>query len=367
MCDVQLLTGVGILLSGYIGLSCYISAYHWQLVVYLAWFSNLTHISCLTAMRSYLNQHRSERNWRLFVMTALWAGLIPAMVPTAFFNWHAREPTASLPWSNARCFFDLSVGHALFNETACFAGDIDNTRTNTSNPNPLLCETMSMDQTSALQSAIVSILLLAFSYASRVIKITKGLSDTVRVGIRNKISGHYTKRLAQRINKLAASPGRSAAARRAQNLIHIKARIALYLVAQLYVELLTSDASDVSLYSCPSLDTSRATPDTIAIREQVYWLFVSAIWGTLRLTEAKDSAAVDEYDWGFGQILPVFLLIGPIVTAIEAVMPEDELEEERNPPHLYATEAGDCVAPSDSDSACKHQISRHNSPANTRR
>ena len=59
MCDVQLLAGTGILLSGYISVTSYISAYHWQLVVYLAWFSNLTHIACLTALRGYLHQHQS--------------------------------------------------------------------------------------------------------------------------------------------------------------------------------------------------------------------------------------------------------------------------------------------------------------------
>ncbi|KAK3897027.1 hypothetical protein C8A05DRAFT_20128, partial [Staphylotrichum tortipilum] len=64
MYGVQLFTGIGILLAGYIGMSC-TSAYHWQLLVYLAWFSNLTHIACLTALRRYLYQHQSARNWRL--------------------------------------------------------------------------------------------------------------------------------------------------------------------------------------------------------------------------------------------------------------------------------------------------------------
>ncbi len=51
---------------------------------------------------------------------------------------------------------------------------------------------------------------------------------------------------------------------------------------------------------------------------QVYWLIVSAAWGTVRLTQAKLSVKVDDNEWGFGQILPVFLLVGPIVTAFEA-------------------------------------------------
>ncbi|KAI8167908.1 hypothetical protein K4K49_000212 [Colletotrichum sp. SAR 10_70] len=44
-----------------------------------------------------------------------------------------------------------------------------------------------------------------------------------------------------------------------------------------------------------------------------YWLFTLAIWGTVRLLRVRASVDIDENKWGFGQILPVFLLIGPVV------------------------------------------------------
>ena len=247
MCDVQLLTGFGILLSGYISLSCFISAYHWQLVVYLAWFSNLTHLACLTALRRYLHQHQSERNWRLLLMTILWAALIPAMVPTAFFNWpNYWEPTASLPSSSARCFFNVKIGRALFNDTVCFDDpNVDN--------KPHECVQITFLETSGLQSAIVSILLLGFSFLSRVIKLTKSLSDTVRVKVRRWTSDQYIKLLVKWINKIVTNPRRSTVARRFQNLVGIKPWIALYLVVKLYADLLVSDASDVSFYCSPSV------------------------------------------------------------------------------------------------------------------
>ncbi|KAK4031195.1 hypothetical protein C8A01DRAFT_42322 [Parachaetomium inaequale] len=329
MCDAQLLTGTGILLSGYISLTPYISAYHWQLVVYLAWFSNLTHIACLTALRGYLHQHQLERNWRLFFMTVLWGGLIPAMVPTAFFNWPAesmtyfpfKEPTASFPSSSARCFFDVGVGHALFlNNTAflCSYG----TRFFPDKH----CPAMPISETTAMQSATVSILLLTFSYFSRVIKLTKRLSDSIHTTIRRRTSDWYTRRLAGRIDKIAANPRRSGVARRAQNLVHIKARIALYLVAKMYADMLTSDASDV------------------------YWLLISAVWGTWRLAQTSWYVRVDDKDWSFGQILPVFLLIGPIVAAIEAIAPRSRPEEGSNASnrHESAEVAGGHVVPSNS-------------------
>ncbi|KAK3682974.1 hypothetical protein B0T22DRAFT_445128 [Podospora appendiculata] len=52
----------GILFSAYLDLASNLSAYHWQLVVYLAWFANLTHIACLTLLRGYLYEHQRERN-----------------------------------------------------------------------------------------------------------------------------------------------------------------------------------------------------------------------------------------------------------------------------------------------------------------
>src|SRR5450756_2077760 len=51
--DQQLVTGIGILVSGYTQLHCSLSIYHWQIIVYLAWFSSLTHMTTLTACLLY--------------------------------------------------------------------------------------------------------------------------------------------------------------------------------------------------------------------------------------------------------------------------------------------------------------------------
>lgn len=49
--DQQVVTGIALLASGYAQLSSGISNYHWQMLVYLAWFSSLTHLSTLTVLR----------------------------------------------------------------------------------------------------------------------------------------------------------------------------------------------------------------------------------------------------------------------------------------------------------------------------
>lgn len=194
MCDIPLLTGIGILLSGYISLSCFISAYHWQLVVYLAWFSHLTHIACLTALRRYFHYHPLKRNLRLFFMTMLWSGLILAMVPTVFFNWITiGERTASLPSSSASCFFDLTIGRALFNNSGCYWIPINVSHIVDSYHRSSSCKSTHLVETTAMQSATISILLLGFIYFSRIIMLTKRLSDGVRMTVRQETSNRYIK------------------------------------------------------------------------------------------------------------------------------------------------------------------------------
>lgn len=245
MCDAQLLTGIGILLSGYLALSCFISAYHWQLIVYLAWFSNLTHMACLIAMRGYLHQKQSERNWRLALMTLLWLGLVPAIIPTVFFNWANEEPTSALPASNARCFFDTHIASILFNNTAYF----DSSGARTSSDNYSFSKTQEISETSALQSAVVSIILLSFSYCTRYIKLVQSLSNGARSHVRQTCSRYFVSRLSLSRLRLSQMPQTSSSDRRRRlftDVFNVRPRTSAYLVGKLYADLLTSDASDVS-------------------------------------------------------------------------------------------------------------------------
>ena len=94
MSDIQILTGSSILISGYLQLYCGLSAYHWQMLVYLAWFSSLTHMSCLTFLRSYLYHRHVERTWRLIAMGLLIVVLIFALIPTGNYVWGTFEISA---------------------------------------------------------------------------------------------------------------------------------------------------------------------------------------------------------------------------------------------------------------------------------
>lgn len=85
MSDLQLLSGLSILISGYAQLRCGISAYHWQKIVNLAWFASTTHLCCLTFLRNYLCDRKAERIWRLSAMGVLVLMLIVAITFTRSF------------------------------------------------------------------------------------------------------------------------------------------------------------------------------------------------------------------------------------------------------------------------------------------
>lgn len=80
----------------------------------------------------------------------------------------------------------------------------------------------------------------------------------------------------------------------------------------------------------------------------MYWLVISASWGTIKLFMAKSSVKVDESNWTFGQILPAFLLLGPFVTMIEMVF-ETQTREPAHIPTSTRSDAADADGSSPQD------------------
>ncbi|KID73689.1 hypothetical protein MBR_06987, partial [Metarhizium brunneum ARSEF 3297] len=106
LADTQLITGIAIMVSGYYSLTCGLSAYHWQTVLYLAWFSCLTHLSALTCLRAHLHAHPTARTGRLLLMTALLALLFVGFVPTGHFDFRDHQlPEKFSDSAPAVCYF----------------------------------------------------------------------------------------------------------------------------------------------------------------------------------------------------------------------------------------------------------------------
>jgi hypothetical protein len=104
--DTQLVTGLAILISGYSQLNCGISAYHWQIMVFEAWFSSFTFISCMTFLVGYFETNSTMRIIRLCFMLILASLLIVALLPTGSVNW--------LDWTGVRGGFYPSIAALCF-------------------------------------------------------------------------------------------------------------------------------------------------------------------------------------------------------------------------------------------------------------
>ena len=65
-----------------------------------------------------------------------------------------------------------------------------------------------------------------------------------------------------------------------------------------------------------------AGPDVIFNTSQVLTLVVSAIWGTIRLVEYRKTMESqyehkEDNKWGFGQVVPLILLLAPLLPTFE--------------------------------------------------
>jgi hypothetical protein len=84
--DQQVVTGIAILVAGFIQLSSEdaLSTYHWENIVNLAWFSNITHLATLTALRKHLQENHPQRFWRLLAMTVTFVMLLCGVATTGY-------------------------------------------------------------------------------------------------------------------------------------------------------------------------------------------------------------------------------------------------------------------------------------------
>lgn len=176
MADIQILSGLAILISSFISMPCGISAFHWQIIVYLAWFSSLTHLAVLTFLRQRLYHWRPMRAWRLIAMAALMILLMVALVPTARIEW---PPTDAFDNKTVILIPDYQFFDFAPNRYAvCSFKD------------------MSLIDPASLASAIISMVVIFSGFIVRVIKLHRTLSDALQ-GVRRKVSGKFTARLDQ--------------------------------------------------------------------------------------------------------------------------------------------------------------------------
>ena len=101
--DSQVVTGISILVTGYIQLACGLQFYHWLIVVDLAFFSSVTHLTTLTCLRSYLQERPAIRLWRLISMGVIAVLLAVALGSTGYY-------AAGDTWP-AQCFLTRNLAN----------------------------------------------------------------------------------------------------------------------------------------------------------------------------------------------------------------------------------------------------------------
>ncbi|EEU36530.1 uncharacterized protein NECHADRAFT_81220 [Fusarium vanettenii 77-13-4] len=285
--DLQLIAGLGILISGFLSLSKDLSTYHWSMIVYLSWLSNVTHLSGLTALRGYFHTRQWERGWRLALMFIFIVILMIALGPTAFFDWteDPMDNAVAEPASSAWCFFSPRQALEAFRERGYYG--------------------WLFSETKGFQSMIVSMILLVFNFFIRTLRIFSSVSGAIDRRVRKRVS-QLAKRGLRRLRQ-SRRPFSWALNQRQWDLMVVKPCLAAFLVLRLYVDIFVSTSSEV------------------------YWLLISSLWATLHLDGLRTTASKyreqpsdESITWTFGQTLPVLMLLGPAITAVGAFFGDSE-------------------------------------------
>ena len=168
--DQQVVTGIAILVAGFSQLHCGLASFHWKIIVALAWFSSLTHLTTLTVLYQYFRDNPVIRNWRAAFMLITVILLGTALVPTGNRKWPGTIEVPTL------CFFDeLAVDRSGYGAREQ--------------------ETISM---------FIIICFLLISYVTRIIKLSKRSSDFTRRWLRSK-PGNLLKKCLDGLNRRAQS------------------------------------------------------------------------------------------------------------------------------------------------------------------
>lgn len=289
--DLQILTGLCVLIAGFSAIET-IPAYYWQLIVYVAWFSNLTHQCGLIFLRRYLHRKPWERGWRIVMITSLLILLIVATVPTMYFNWHTNgiydilgpSASAAQPATPMRCFYNHETRHFMHEKTF-------------GHPN----KPLKFAATRAFQNVLISLIFLLSSYVTRVIKLFNSSSTFFRDQVRGKL-GYQLRKFFGWILRMFDAMTRHTINPEPWFLLVESPILTIYFFFRVLLDIYASVLSDVG------------------------WLYGGTFIGLWRLIVEKQSETdfVDDGEdfaqedrlMDFGQLLPLMLLASPIIATI---------------------------------------------------
>lgn len=290
MSDIQILTGLAILVSGYTQLCIGILACNWQIVIFTAWFSSLTHLSCLTLLRNFLHLNPLQRIWRLSGMFLIVVLLVVAIGSTGNYDFDQTDEGEQdyIAWTQPKTDSQWNDIVANWSQTSPYPSSYAICHFYTepvleNNRNPVIL------------SAILSILLISFSFISRVVKAFEGLSVS-QLGRIDHICSNKTRSWLRQIRLRSLRQGDIASPLRTLVYWPLLLTFLLWRVVVDYMASLTLE---------------------------LWWLIGSFVWGVIRLLAALRLCSGPTSSWSFGQIMPVFLLLAPLLTFWELIATDE--------------------------------------------
>lgn len=259
--DQQIVTGIAIMAAGFVGLhSGQMSVYHYQIVLYLAWLSSSVHLSALTLLRPFLNQHHGLRAWRLLGMAVLFIMLIVGLVPTVSYDWgiiYSPDADTSLP--------DAIQPTAWGIPAICFWGKTYHDGVNDDAP--------------------IGYLILVLSYVWKAGDLFLWPRQLYQQGIRRPLESSMTRLLSVTAKQ------------------YLRSRKTRWLWC-----------FRVSMMACIPL---LAFMEVMASFSASLWLSALGLaFGTIQIVVPRQQnlaqTAAQETEWGFGQLVPLVLLVQPL-------------------------------------------------------
>lgn len=278
--DTQIITSVAILLSGYVQLPCGLSTYHWEIIVDLAWFSALTHLTALTSLRHYFRRRPAMALWRVVFMGITLVLLGSALYPAGYVPQSFTRDTDLYPTP-------IQTNAAFTGLLSCPAICLFNKHRRAELVNSLLAseEGSRQQNTGSLpfNTTLVTISLAYFAtcYLTRVIRLFRSSSERANQWLRVAPVS-----LMWRMYEVGARS-------------NFKVRILWRLWRGFW---LTCIVLSEAVYNVGD-----------STLWEISWLAAALAFGTVRLMGHKrDSSLSGEDTWGFGQVLALILSALPL-------------------------------------------------------
>ena len=282
--DQQLITGLGILIAGFKGL-CTISFYNFNIITAVAWFSSTTHLSTLAILRGYLIDHPRIRNWRAAAILCLFVLLMVAQLAIAApADFSVSAQCLFYSWAYWQSFRPLTVGP--------FGG------------------------------TIIIVLFLVASYTDRIVRLYSFDPEwTIQVWLARVVFRQKNQFLAVEQMAIAAHAGSHAAIGAAFRRIRYQRRLAVYMERQETERNLLRYRVRELMFINQEIQHSFIGELQALLFGVSFGITQIILFRGLVSTEPipdTDQLIGDQNTLGFGQLVPLLLILLPIFAAGEA-------------------------------------------------